>query len=202
MTQHHQLVCARKDVCCSGQIGNGLDDVDLIKKFVCLWEAGYCAQAQDMTSVPFKGWITKEGIAKEGKVNLVLKIYDQANGGTKLYEGVHEAEVTHGQYFAIVQVPSETIANSQLVWLEAASVDEKEVALEPRLSFTARPQAQIEASQHFRYAFLCYSCGVYAFAGSIPVPSGNPAENPAGCFPGPIAIRTDYRPYLCQYPYP
>jgi hypothetical protein len=33
VTQHHQFVCAGQDVCRPGQIGDGLDGVDLIQKF-------------------------------------------------------------------------------------------------------------------------------------------------------------------------
>jgi hypothetical protein len=92
-------------------------------------------QEQGKTSVPFKG-LTKEGMAKEGTVSLVLRIYDQANGGTKLYEATHEVEVTMGQYFAVIQVPTETIVKSETIWLEAASVEETGLAMEPRTQFT------------------------------------------------------------------
>jgi hypothetical protein len=148
------------------------------------------------TSVPFKGWITKEGIAKEGTVSLVLKIYDQSNGGTKLYEATHEVEVTHGQYFAMIQVPSEALANSQAVWLEAASVEEKELAFEPRQQFATKPLGGV-GTQTVNSALLCYTCSPNAFMrGAIPVPSGNPTEYGAGCL-GDLTIRTDYRPYFC-----
>jgi hypothetical protein len=63
-------------------------------------------QEPGKASVPFKRWITKEGLNKKGTLSLVMRIYDQSNGGTKLYEGTHEVGVNHGQYFAIIQVPS------------------------------------------------------------------------------------------------
>ena len=153
-------------------------------------------QEPGKTSVPFKGWITKEGVAKEGTISLVLKIYDQANGGTKLYEATHEVEVTHGQYYAMIQVPSETIANSQTIWLEAASVEEKELAFEPRQPFaTKRPEGLVPNAVG---VFLCYKCGALQLVGGIPVASGNPDEFGAGCVQ-PLTRRTDYRPYLCSY---
>jgi hypothetical protein len=156
------------------------------------------AQKTGMTSVWFKGWITKEGIAKEGTVSLVLKIYDQSNGGTTLYEATHEVEVTHGQYFAIIQVPSETIAKSQTIWLEAASVEQKELAFEPRTSFATRAPEGAAAGGACAGAALCYTCGGCTGwqYGAIPVPSGDPTELGASCS-GPVQTRTDYRPYLC-----
>jgi hypothetical protein len=156
------------------------------------------AQEPGMTSVWFKGWITKEGIAKEGTVSLVLKIYDLSNGGTKLYEATHEVEVTHGQYFAIIQVPSETIARSQTIWLEAASIEEKEVAFEPRQSFATRAPLGAVPNTAYAGAMLCYTCGgnFWYQTGAIPVSEGNPTEWGASCS-SPLQKRTDYRPYLC-----
>jgi hypothetical protein len=161
-------------------------------------------QEQGKTSVPFKGWITKEGIAKEGiakegTVSLVLKIYDQSNGGTKLYEAIHEVEVTHGQYFAFVQVPSEAIANSQTIWLEAASVEEKEVAFEPRQQLGRRAPRDARTAVHADGTVLCYTCGSFwpEIVGAFPVSSGNPIEFGSQCA-FPAQTRTDYRPYLCN----
>jgi hypothetical protein len=157
------------------------------------------AQEEGKTNVPFKGWITREGIAREGKVNLVLKIYDQSNGGAKLYEAVHEVEVTHGQYFAIIQIPSEVIAKSQTIWLEAEGVEDKLGAFEPRQSFATRaPAGAVSNATISIGTALCYTCGdVTPYqTGSIPVSSGDPEEHGANCS-GLITIRTDYRPYLC-----
>jgi len=164
-------------------------------------------QEQGKTSVPFKG-LTKEGVAKEGTVSLVLRIYDQANGGTKLYEATHEVEVTNGQYFAVIQVPTETIAKSQTIWLEAASVEEKGVAMEPRTQFTTSlpgvtsilwngpdwngPSAAITG------VGLCRTCGPFRWVGAIPVPSGSrPIEYDYNCV-APLAPRDDSIPYLCS----
>jgi hypothetical protein len=154
-------------------------------------------QEPGKTSVSFKGWVPKEGVAKEGTVSLVLKIYDQASAGTKLYEGTHDVEVTQGQYFANIQVPSETVARRQTIWLEAASVEEKELAFEPRQPFILRPPQGV-ITNAIRSVALCYSCGGSApfRAGEIPVPSGNPTEHGAQCAL-PLMVRTDYRPYLC-----
>jgi hypothetical protein len=155
------------------------------------------AQEQGMTSVPFKGFITREGIAREGKVNLVLKIYDQPNGGTKLYEGIHEAEVRLGQYFAMIQVPSETIAKSQTIWLEAAGVEEKELAFEPRLSFATKAPEGV-TTNHFNIVALCFTCGgaVWHQVGAIPVTS-DPVEFGPAC-DGALTTRQDRFPFLCQ----
>jgi hypothetical protein len=154
------------------------------------------APAQEKNiSVPFKGLITQEGIPKEGKVNLVLKIYDQSNGGTKLYEGIHEVEVTQGQYFALIQVPSGTIGRSETIWLEAASVEEKDLPLEQRQQFILRPTV---ITNGIAGAALCSTCG-----GSFPVFRGsfsstnNPTEYGSGCSGTPI-VRTDGRPFLCS----
>ncbi len=155
-------------------------------------------QEPGKTSVPFKGWITKEGIAKEDKVNLVLKIYDQSNGGTKLYEATHEVEVTHGQYFAIIQVPSETIAKSQTVWLEAASVEEKELAFESREPFATRPAEGVAPALLITGTGLCYSCsGLHKWVGAFSVASGDVTEYDSYCR-SPLINRRDYRPYLCH----
>jgi len=160
-------------------------------------------QEPDKTSVPFKGWITKGDNVDwwrvhQGKVSLILKIYDQSNGGTKLYEGTHEVEVTYGQYFAIIQVPSEIIAKSQTIWLEATSAEARELAFEPRQPFTTKPPEGVVPNVAVPTARFCYTCGSYWFVleGAIPVPSGNPTEYGPGCA-GPVQVRTDYRPYLC-----
>lgn len=159
------------------------------------------AQEEGKTNVPFKGWITREGLAREGNLNLVLKIYDQSNDGTKLYEAIHEVEVTHGQYFAIIQVPSEVIAKSQTIWLEAEGVEDKLGAFEPRQSFVTRPPVGVvpNATQLLPFVRLCYTCGSFWFqqTGGIPVPGGNPTEYGSGCSE-PLIQRTDYRPYLCS----
>jgi hypothetical protein len=151
------------------------------------------------TIVPFKGWITREGVAKDGMVSLVLKIYDQCDGGKKLYEATHKVGVTHGQYFAIIQVPSETIAKSQTIWLEAAGVEEKELAFEPRQPFVPRPSGGMTAANLVTYVGLCYSCGgqMPYKSGEIPVPSGDPTEFGPQCSGLIPSVRTDYRPYLC-----
>jgi hypothetical protein len=52
MTQHHQFVCDCKDVCRSGQICNGLDDIGLIKKFVRLWESGLTDENPESSPAP------------------------------------------------------------------------------------------------------------------------------------------------------
>jgi len=150
-----------------------------------------------VTSLPFKGLITREGVTREGKVNLVLKIYDQSHGGTKLYEGVHEVEVTQGQYFALIQVPSETIGRSETIWLEAASVEEKEMPLEPRQQFVLRPTA---VTNGIAGAAICFTCvGSFPIQrGAIPVPSGSQTtEYSSGCS-GTLSLRTDARPFLCS----
>jgi hypothetical protein len=112
------------------------------------------------TSVMFKGFITRKGVAREGKVNLDLRIYDQADGGTKLYEGIHEVRVIHGQYFADIQIPhSESIAKGKTVWLEAASVKEKGAAFEPRQPFAKLPEGVDAIPYYVRSVALCHTCG-------------------------------------------
>jgi hypothetical protein len=168
-------------------------------------------QEPGKTSVPFKGFITKEGVAREGKVKLVLRIYDQADGGTKLYEGIHEASVIHSQYFAEIQIPSESIAKSKTVWLEAAGVEEKELAFEPRQAFAVAPEATAAIPYYVRSVALCFVCGGDApnLNGSFYVPpepenihgqtdgvNNNVFEFASGCA-GPKAWRVDHHPYLC-----
>jgi hypothetical protein len=157
------------------------------------------AQERNMISVPFKGLISREGIAKEGKAPLVLKIYDQSHGGTKLYEGIHEVAVTQGQYFALIQVPSETIARSETLWLEAASIEEKELPLEQRQQFVLRPSGGATTNGIFGAA-VCLTCGgsFPVWRGVIPPGSGStPIEYGVGCS-GSLVSRSDANPYICS----
>jgi hypothetical protein len=163
-------------------------------------------QEPGKTSVTFKGFITKEGVAREGKVDLVLRIYDQADGGTKLYEGIHEAMVIHSVYFAQIQIPSESIAKSKTLWLEAAGVDEKELAFEPRQAFRALPEAGgvgVNAIPYYvKSVALCFTCGGDApfQNGGFRVPgdgsSNNVYEFGASCG-APKGDRFDPFPHLC-----
>jgi hypothetical protein len=168
-------------------------------------------QEPGKTSVTFKGFITREGVAREGNVKLVLRIYDQADGGTKLYEGIHEAKVIHSQYFAQIQIPSEYIAKSKTVWVEAAG-DEKELAFEPRQAFTVAPEATATTIPYYvRSVALCFICGGDApsMNGGFyvpPEPSGihgqtngvnnNTFEFGSGCS-GRQAWKVDHFPELC-----
>ena len=156
-------------------------------------------QEPGKTSVPFKGWITKEGVAKEGTISLVLKIYDQANGGTKLYEGIHEVEVTRGQYFALIQVPSETIGSTATLWLEAASVEERELPLEQRQQFVLRPSGGATTNGIFGAA-VCLTCGgsFPIWRGVVPPGTGSlPIEYGTSCS-GSLTSRADANPFICS----
>jgi hypothetical protein len=167
-------------------------------------------QEQGKTSVPFKG-LTKEGMAREGTVSLVLRIYDQTNGGAKLYEATHEVEVTKGQYFAMIQVPTENIANRQAIWLEAASVEEPGLAMEPRTQFTPSwngpswngpswngPSWNGPSGTAITGVGLCRTCGPFRWVGAIPVPSGRkPIEYGFNCA-APLDLQDDSIPYLCS----
>jgi len=161
------------------------------------------------TSVSFKGFITRKGVAREGKVNLDLRIYDQADGGTKLYEGIHEVRVIHGQYYADIQIPhSEAIAKGKTVWLEAASVKEKGLAFEPREPFKKLSEGVDAIPYYVRSVALCLTCGGDApyTNGAFYLPTAitnngaldgnNVIEFGRSCS-SPNEWRYDYSPRLC-----
>jgi hypothetical protein len=158
------------------------------------------AQESRMTSIPFKGVFNNDGRAE-----LIVRVYDQANDGTKLFETTQAVNVSNGMYVAFIQVPSEAIRPHSTVWLEASDATAPDLRLEDRVSFTiASPRNG--TTQAFTCDFpngcasLCRTCGgAYPhFRGAIPLAAGaRPAERGNNCS-GPIDdSAVDTNPFLC-----
>jgi hypothetical protein len=155
-------------------------------------------QDSQTTGVPFKGLM-----AEDGNVELILRLYDQAHGGTRLFEEIREAEVRQGVYALDVEVPSEIVTKHPTVWMEVARAAEPDKSLEERTAFRTRrsgevlPQAPLCLGS---CVSLCFTCGgsFPLFSGGIPVPSGSSViERGVGC-DGSLVSRSDPRPQLCS----
>jgi hypothetical protein len=154
-------------------------------------------QEDPTMEVPFKGFVPEDG-----SVKLILRLYDRADGGTKLFEETREAEVVQGVYVAFVEVPTDIVMKRPAVWTEVARAADPDTPLEARAPFRVKPWGD-EGPQATGCGFsscvsLCITCGGrYPFySGTIPVPS-NPVERGTSCS-GSLAGRADPRPFLCS----
>jgi hypothetical protein len=155
------------------------------------------AQELQTTSVPFKGTI-----AKDGDAELILRLYDRAIGGTKLFEETTVVEVSQGVYVAFMEVPSAVIARHPTVWMEVARQETPYLPLGARKPFAMRraennPQAITCPSGGC--ATLCFTCGgAYPFYnGGWPLAAGSmPTERGSSCS-GTLTSVADTFPFLC-----
>jgi hypothetical protein len=154
-------------------------------------------QEDPTMEVPFKVFVPEDG-----SVKLILRLYDRADGGTKLFEETREAEVAHGVYVALVEVPTHIVAKRPAVWEEVARAADPDAPLEARTPFRVKPSGDL-APQATGCGFsscvsLCINCGgrYPYYSGSFSV-DGSPSERGSGCS-GSLEARADPRPYLCS----
>jgi hypothetical protein len=154
-------------------------------------------QEDPTMEVPFKGFVPEEG-----SVKLILRLYDRAAGGTKLFEEAREAEVAHGVYVALVEVPTHIVAKRLAVWMEVARAADPDTPLEARAPFRVKPSGDVgplaPGCGYSSCVSLCITCGgrYPYFSGSLPV-AGNPIERGTGCS-GSLEGKADPRPFLCS----
>jgi hypothetical protein len=155
------------------------------------------AQELQTTSVPFKGTM-----AKDGEVELVLRLYDQAKGGTKLFEEPTLVDVSQGMYVVFAEVPSEVIVRHATVWMEVAKEAAPDLPLGDRQPFAMKPAGnspQAVVCPAGGCATFCFTCGgAYPFFnGGFPLAAGSaPIERGWSCAGG-LTSQADTFPYLC-----
>jgi hypothetical protein len=151
------------------------------------------------------GWIVARNyglIAAHGDVELILRLYDRADGGTKLFEETALVEVSQGTYLAFVAVPSRILAGQTTVWMEVARETRTSLRIAERQAFALkRADNQVLATScpSGGCASLCYTCGGdYPFYnGTIALPSGSMPTERGGSCAQPLEAMADVSPFLC-----
>jgi hypothetical protein len=155
------------------------------------------AQEVQTTTLPFKGVM-----AKDGEVELILRLYDRDHGGTKLFEDTALVDVSNGVYVAYADVPSAILARYPTVWMEAARATAPSAAIGARTPFAMKRSGEVQQEAFCSgagCASLCFTCGgeFTIYAGTIPLPSGSmPTERGAACS-GALTSMADTAPFLC-----
>jgi hypothetical protein len=164
------------------------------------------AQGQnDAATVPFKTHVATVSptLAEKsaGKMQLVFRIYGQAQNGSPLFEETQTVAISGDNLYADIGsataggVPNATLQNRQHIWLEYARASAPELPLEDRFSFTLSgggPDISFSVDPS-----VCYTCGGGwpVYGGAIYTTTGA-NERGSGCS-GNITHTSDSSPYIC-----
>jgi len=174
------------------------------------------AAASAPATVPFKAMLTGELAAAvrdrgpDGKVRFVFSIFDQATGGTKLFEETQDVSVSGKILYADIGlgthggIPATILQHHSNFYIEIAKASaafaplgsRQLVAFKPSSGGNLRPNEWIFVPVD---PSICYTCGgewpYLVGAWSTPLPGAY--ERPAGCNGG-FVFDNDTRPYLCS----
>jgi hypothetical protein len=137
-----------------------------------------------------------------GKVQLVFRIYGEAQNGSPLFEETQAVPISGDNLYAEIGaataggVPAAMLQNRQRIWVEYARTSAPELSLENRFSFTLRSSGN-QPIQFSVDPSVCFTCGGAwpVYGGTLPTASG--ASERGGSCSGSIVASTDRFPFLC-----
>ncbi len=178
--------------------------------FVSMLGSVIAVQAQNQAAtVPFKAHAATLSLTAAeraaGKVQLVFRIYGEAQNGSPLFEESQNVAISGDNLYADIGaataggVTAATLQGRSQIWVEYARSASPELPIENRFSFTLHRGLHSDISFSLDPS-LCYTCGGSwaVYGGAIPTPSGA-YERGSSCG-GSIALSTDRLPYLCGRP--
>jgi hypothetical protein len=164
-------------------------------------------------TLPFKARLAQNSSLTPStrSVEYIFSVFNEASGGTKLFEERQSLQVVDGNLYAQLGsrtpggIPAQILQNNSKLWIELAKASSPWAAEQPRLLINLRPAPRSGVSPDLTVtittgARLCYTCG-----GLYPVFSGSWGSSPqAASELGPGCSGTfgttfnDHSPYLCS----
>jgi len=132
---------------------------------------------------------------QKGEVQMLFRIYDQAQGGAVLSEETHTVQVVNGIFETTLAAPASNNANSVL-WVEMSNVASPDIVIGQRAILP--PNSASPNGIFLQPAAICYTCGGQwpAHQGTLPTASAA-LEYGSGCGGDLTYDYSDSFPYLC-----
>jgi hypothetical protein len=154
--------------------------------FAAVLSLSQAAQAQN-----FKARLPNQ----KGEVQMLFRIYDQAQGGAVLSEETHTVQVVNGFMEATLAAPASNNANG-ILWVEMSDVASPDVVIGQRAILP--PNSPSVNGIFLQPAAICYTCGGQwpMHQGTLPTPYAAYEYGP-GCGGQLSSDWSDTTPYLC-----